>query len=215
MKDHIPYFKRFTELIFNEQAEELLICCQLQYDRIQPDIAFSLKSPNLIDRRLDFSAYVLAYIVTLEQKGIAKEEIRKICLQIVTAFVQPENRREAWLKRSIPYLLRTWPGKFLVQVFKKKIAKTSHPAGFRAEIITDKEQTFGFGYGIDIHECGIYKLYSRHHKSAFTSLLCEIDEITSGLAGLELIRTGTIANGAKKCDFRFRPVNTPLQKRTH
>ena len=35
------------------------------------------------------------------------------------------------------------------------------------------------------------------------SILCEVDEITSALAGLKLVRTGTIANGAKKCDFRF------------
>jgi hypothetical protein len=33
-----------------------------------------------------------------------------------------------------------------------------------------------------------------------------VDEITSSLAGLKLIRTGTIALGAKKCDFRYQKL---------
>ncbi|MBL7784508.1 MAG: L-2-amino-thiazoline-4-carboxylic acid hydrolase, partial [Chitinophagales bacterium] len=42
------------------------------------------------------------------------------------------------------------------------------------------------------------KLFQKHDYSKYASILCEVDEITSGLAGLQLIRTGTIANGAKK-----------------
>jgi hypothetical protein len=79
----------------------------------------------------------------------------------------------------------------------------SHPRGFAAKIITDKEETYGFGYGIDIQECGICKLFTNHNQKQYTSILCEVDNITSALAGLKLIRTGTIANGAHKCDFRF------------
>ncbi|MFI5156145.1 MAG: L-2-amino-thiazoline-4-carboxylic acid hydrolase [Chitinophagales bacterium] len=40
----------------------------------------------------------------------------------------------------------------------------------------------------------------------YASILCEVDKVTSGLAGLDLIRTGTIALGAKKCDFRFKKI---------
>lgn len=71
-------------------------------------------------------------------------------------------------------------------------------------LIQIKKETYGFGYGIDILDCGICKLFSKHNYSKYAAILCEVDEITSALAGLKLIRSGTIANGAKKCDFRFR-----------
>lgn len=34
-------------------------------------------------------------------------------------------------------------------------------------------------------------------------LLCEVDHLTSELAGLELRRSGTLAAGAPRCDFRY------------
>ena len=76
--------------------------------------------------------------------------------------------------------------------------------GFIANIITDKEETFGLGYGIDILECGICKLFNKHNFGKYAAILCEVDKLTSGIAGLTLIRSGTIANGAEKCDFRFK-----------
>ena len=89
-------------------------------------------------------------------------------------------------------------------MFEKKVKNAGHPDGFVVKIITDKKETYGLGYGIDIVECGICKLFNKHGYSSYARILCEVDEITSGLAGLELIRAGTIANGASKCDFRWK-----------
>jgi hypothetical protein len=79
-----------------------------------------------------------------------------------------------------------------------------HPDGFVVKMITDKKETYGLGYGIDIVECGICKLFNKHGYYQYARILCEVDELTSGLAGLKLIRAGTIANGASKCDFRWK-----------
>jgi hypothetical protein len=35
--------------------------------------------------------------------------------------------------------------------------------GFIATIITDKKETLGLGYGVDILECGICKLFNKHN----------------------------------------------------
>ncbi|MDB5014511.1 MAG: hypothetical protein JWQ25_2713, partial [Daejeonella sp.] len=53
---------------------------------------------------------------------------------------------------------------------------------------------------------GICKLFNKHNYQKYSAILCEVDEITSALAGLELIRKGTIARGATKCDFRFKKL---------
>ena len=89
-------------------------------------------------------------------------------------------------------------GQVLIKSFHKKASVNAHPDGFVAHIITDRQETYGLGYGIDIVECGICKLFQKHHYGKYATILCEVDEITSGLAGLQLIRTGTIARGAEK-----------------
>jgi hypothetical protein len=84
--------------------------------------------------------------------------------------------------------LPTWAGQVLVRSFQKKVSINNNTDGFIANIITDKKETYGFGYGIDILECGICKLFSKHNYEKYSSILCEVDEVTSGLAGLKLIR---------------------------
>ncbi|HEY1053826.1 MAG TPA: L-2-amino-thiazoline-4-carboxylic acid hydrolase, partial [Emticicia sp.] len=78
------------------------------------------------------------------------------------------------------------------------------PDGFVAHIITNKKETNGLGYGVDIIECGICKLFKKHNYQKYVSILCEVDKYTTNLAGLSMIRTDTIANGAGKCDFRYK-----------
>jgi hypothetical protein len=95
----------------------------------------------------------------------------------------------------------------LIKSLHERVKTNANADGFIARIITDQQETYGLGYGIDILECGICKLFKKHHYQKYASILCEVDEITSSLAGLKLIRTGTIANGAIKCDFRFKREN--------
>jgi hypothetical protein len=114
---------------------------------------------------------------------------------------------QLWLKR-LPAKLIGWKIiRPILNAFSRKVSKKGNPDGFRAEILTDKSETYNLGYGVDILECGICKLFQKHHAGKYASILCEVDKVTSGMAGLELIRSGTIANGAAKCDFRFRKIS--------
>lgn len=170
---------------------------------ISADTRFAATSKNPIDKRLDFCAYFLALIKTLDEQGETFETTRKICLEIVTEYVRPKNKIQQVLKRLPAQLANTWIATVFLTSFNKRVNKNSNADGFIANIITDKQETFGLGYGIDILECGICKLFTKHKYQKYSSILCEVDEITSSLAGLKLVRTGTIALGAKKCDFRF------------
>ena len=140
----------------------------------------------------------------LDQHGESFEKIHEISLQIVSEYVRPKNGIQKFMKRVPVLLLKSGIGNVLVKAFAGRASKAGHPDGFAAKIITDKNETYGLGYGVDILECGICKLFNKHNYSQYTKILCEVDEITSGLAGLQLIRKGTIANGAEKCDFRWR-----------
>ena len=164
------------------------------------------RSGNPVDKRLDFSACFLAMILVLEEQGETFEHIRLICLEVAYEYVRPKNKVQQWLKRLPPKLLHTGFARFFLKILNRKISVLRHPDGFVARVITGKEETFGFGYGVDILECGICKQFRKYGAEKYVSILCEVDKITTGLAGLELIRNGTIALGAPVCDFRFKKM---------
>jgi hypothetical protein len=206
MDNYKRYFEKGIHAHYPGSASQIMARINHHFISIAADTKFASSSGNPIDKRLDFCAYFLALIKTLDEQGEAFETIRHICLEIVTAYVKPKNKLQLFWKRLPAKLVNSWLAKPFLKAFHKKVSQRSHPDGFVANIITEKNETFGFGYGFDILECGICKLFKKHNYQKYASILCEVDEITASLAGLKLIRTGTIALGAKKCDFRFTPV---------
>lgn len=205
MKNFKKYFKHSIEDNYPETSKNLILDIEREYNSISRSVDFACKSSNPIDRRLNFSAYFLALVKVLDDQGENYDTIRLISLGIVKEYVTPKNKIHSALKKLPVKLLGNPIMKQFLKLFDKKVSVKGHPEGFLARIITDKDETYGLGYGIDIVECGICKLFKKHQMERYASILCEVDEITSALAGLDLIRTGTIANGAHKCDFRFKP----------
>lgn len=207
MKNYRLFFAKALKANFPNEFQPMVNSVEKHYQIISLDSSFSATSSNPIDRRLDFSAYFLALIKMLDERGETYERIRTLCLEVVLDYVKPQNKLQAWTKKLPVKLMNTWVGQYLIRSLQKKAGKLGHPDGFLAHIITDKAETYGFGYGVDIIECGICKLFNKHDSQKYVSILCEVDEVTSNLAGLQLIRGGTIANGAKKCDFRYKRIN--------
>jgi hypothetical protein len=183
--------------------DKIIDSVDTHYKIISADTAFAASSKNPIDKRLDFCAYFLALIKTLDERGESFETTRKICLEIVTEYVKPKNKFQQLLKKLPPKLVNSWLSTYFLKKFHKRVSTNSNPSGFIANIITDKKETLGLGYGVDILECGICKLFNKHNYQKYSSILCEVDALTSDLAGLKLVRSATIALGAKKCDFRW------------
>ncbi len=206
MNSYRKYFVNVIKNHFPDRSDNMIAEVDREYKIISVDTQFAATSRNPIDRRLDFSSYFLSLIKVLDKQGKSFEAIRKICLEVVTEYVMPKNKIQQLLKRLPPKLMNTGLMSIFLKAFNKRISVNEHVDGFIANIITDKAETYGLGYGIDILECGICKLFKKHNYGKYASILCEVDEITSGFAGLKLVRTGTIALGAKKCDFRFKRV---------
>ena len=203
MTNYRKYFVAAIRKNFPGHSDAIITKTDVHYKIISTDTSFGARSANPIDKRLDFSAYFLALIKTLDEQGEKFETTRKICLEIVTEYVRPKNKLQQFLKKLPVKLINTKLATFFFKAFNKRVSRNSNPDGFIANIITDKKETLGLGYGVDILECGICKLFKKHNYQKYSSILCEVDHITSDLAGLKLVRNGTIALGAKKCDFRW------------
>ena len=208
----IKFFKKSLEKHFSQQSLVLLNEIGERYKVLSADTRFASTSSNPIDKRLDFSAYFLALIQTLENRNHSYEEIKSICMEVTIDYVSPRNGLQKWLKRLPAKFIGSPMAKPFLKILHNKIVNKGNPDGFRAGIITDKKETYNLGYGIDIFECGICKLFQKHNAGKYASILCEVDKVTSNLAGLELIRNSTIAYGAEKCDFRFKKISKPQFK---
>ena len=203
MGNYRKYFIAGVHKNFPGRPVDIIMKVDAHYKNISTDTAFALNSTNPIDKRLDFCAYFLALIKTLDEQGESFETTRKTCLEIVTKYVKPKNKFQKILRKLPVKLINTRLATVFLKKFNNRVNKNSNPDGFIANIITDKKETRGLGYGVDILECGICKLFNKHNYQKYSPILCEVDALTSDLAGLKLIRNGTIALGAKKCDFRW------------
>lgn len=200
------YFKRILRRNFPESYNSILFETEKSFRMISRDTKFSMRSKNPLDRRLNLIAYFLALILSLNENQLEFDEIKSICISIAKEIVRPKNRFQSFLKKLPVLALKTGLASPLLSLIDIRINKKWHDDGFRAALITGKEETFGFGYGVDILECGVCKLFDKHNAAKYTPILCQVDMITSEFAGLELIRQSTIAGGAEKCEFRFRKM---------
>jgi hypothetical protein len=206
MRSYKKHFAHAIKRNYPGSFDDVGSATERNYQMISADSSFFFRSKNPLDRRLDFCAYFLALIKTLDERGEQYETIKRVSLEVVTDYVTPKNKFQQMLKRIPPKLVGTALWNVFIKILSKKLAVNDNKEGFIARIITSKEETYGLGYGVDIIECGVCKLFNKHNFGKYTPILCEVDKLTSGLAGLELIRSGTIASGASKCDFRYRKV---------
>ncbi len=83
----------------------------------------------------------------------------------------------------------------------------THPGEFEVEVADRSEGEFDYGY--NIKSCAICYLYGRHDAMDLVPYMCASDDVMSDLRGEGLRRTGTIALGAHRCDFRYQADGKP------
>ncbi len=60
-----------------------------------------------------------------------------------------------------------------------------------------------YDLGYDYHECGICKLCQDEGCPELAVYLCQMDYVLADIMNMKLVRTGTLAEGAPYCDFRY------------
>jgi len=198
-----PYIKKHIYQQFPFVAPKLMTMIDEEYALVKRNVDFAHHSVNPLDKRLDLAAYILSVIIILDEQGIAYDQIKSIILNVANEYVKPKNALHAWWKKAKVNLLSQPYMHWFLDKFDTKVSRKGHPDGFVAHIIQKRKSDNEFVFGFDILECGICKLFNRYNYGHYVHILCEVDFITSELAGLTLHRSGTIASGAHKCDFRF------------
>ena len=68
-----------------------------------------------------------------------------------------------------------------------------------------------FDWGMNVTSCAICSVFSQHDALDLVPYMCATDDVVSDRDGQGLRRSGTIATGARRCDFRYKRGGEPLR----
>lgn len=76
-----------------------------------------------------------------------------------------------------------------------------YPEDWVCQVVEGAGQPFDLG--MDVTECAIVKFMHAQGADEFTPYLCHLDYVVAEAAGFGMNRTGTLAWGCDRCDFRW------------
>jgi hypothetical protein len=172
-----------------------------EYRRLLPRLPDIGGRQNPLTENLLASAWFLALAQPLRERGWSDDRIGDLIYRIAEVWVTSSPHWVAWLQGQ---LARTPLVKFLLKRVSRQSQQRRNAADFAMQFVDGNGRDFDFG--IDFTECGICKLFQAEQAGGLAKHMCRIDYLTTSLRGIQLIRTGTIANGASKCDFRYKKL---------
>jgi hypothetical protein len=182
----------------NDQTDSLIRESRFEYENIIPQIPFiGHRSPFLVF--LIPKSRCLAIYRVLRKKGLTFEEAGQIIYQMSKAELESIP---ILLRRIIGYLWFSPLYKWRLRKRAKESQERMHPDNYVFAFIEGDGRAFD--YGFDYTECGGCKFFNKQGAPELAPLMCSADIVASEIFGWGLTRTMTIADGYKKCDFRYK-----------
>lgn len=182
------YGDDLTDTIARETRQE--------YEALIPQLSYIGGKKNPLTTNLIQCAWGLALYKVLKTHDKTAEEAAKIIYKAV----------EAQLRSSPKFLLRLLGRWMFAQYRLKKQAAESQKRRYPEDWVWSFIKGDGkeFDFGMDFTECAICKFFHAQGADEFTPFLCLLDFPMSKAFGTGLVRTMTLAEGAEKCDFRYK-----------
>jgi len=201
--DPLSPFYEATQKVFiarfgNELSAELMMETKQAYADLRPEIPYIGGKENMFSEWLNYGAYYLAMYRALSARGHSLDDAGKLIFDTYE-------------------VMADYPKWFLSIVGRFKYGKKYEQKLRQAAVVSQKRKYSGdfvstyiegdaenFDYGLNITECGICKLYSAQGAERLSRYMCLSDYVVSKAFNRGLVRYKTIAEGAEKCDFRFK-----------
>lgn len=135
------------------------------------------------------------YRVLREDFLLAQEPALELLGAILERYMR--KTRGSWLARLLgPALFKL---RFFRERMREDFAHLNEPEGFRSTPV-EADALLAF----DIHECALLKYFTARGAPEVVPLFCHLDDVAMEyVAGVKLVRSGTLARGARRCDFRY------------
>jgi hypothetical protein len=186
----LRYGEAFADTLVRESLAE--------FEELIPELPYIGGEQNALTDNLVFSASALALYRVMKRHGRTVQETGEVLYRTVETWVR---RYPCWLRRVMGWY---YMSRFNQRRSRKKAAVSQerrYPGDWVREHVEGCDDTFD--WGIDYTECGIVKFLRSQGADELAPYLCLNDYALFGALGIGLERTMTLAEGCKKCDFRF------------
>ena len=194
-----PLAERFGPAL----AEQIAADTTPEFERLIPEIPYVGGDSNSFTELMIQSASLLALYRVLKRHGQSADEIGAVVHRMA----------EGWVGRY-PRLVRSLLGRLYLSRFwrarTRRKAQASQARRYPGEFVYEVvEGGPDFEWGVNYLECGVVKFFQAQDAEALTPHMCVLDYLLFPSIGIDLQRTGTLAQGCTHCDFRFRRGRTP------
>ena len=197
-----PFFEA-TQKVFlarfgDDLSATLIMETKQAYEDICPKIPYTGGKENMFTEWLNYGAYYLAMYQALSARGHNIDDVGTLIFETYKVMAD-------YPKWFLSIVGRFKYGKKYEEKLEDAAAASQqrkYPEDFVSSFIEGDGENFD--YGLDITECGICKIYSAHGAEKLSRYMCLSDYIVSKAFNRGLVRYNTIAEGAEKCDFRYK-----------
>ncbi len=180
-------------------AEAAIQATRVEYTALIPQLPYIGGDANELTGNLSQSAGALAFYRVMKARGRPVEEVGEILYK----------GYEAQMASAPAWVLSIWG---VLQAMgldagqAEKDAATSQRRAYPADWVTTfvKGDGQSFDWGVDYTECGICKFFHAQGADELTPYLCQLDYPASQVYNQGLERTETLAQGGRRCDFRYK-----------
>ncbi|MHC1784754.1 MAG: L-2-amino-thiazoline-4-carboxylic acid hydrolase [Anaerolineaceae bacterium] len=186
-----------TKILPDEDAGKLSSEALSSFELILPDLPYIGGEKNELTSNLYQTAGALAFYRAMQTRGYNVEKTGEIL------FFAIKSLAGSMVLAGISGRLSSTQ---LVQETFKAEAERSHQRIYQQDWVFDFIPGISstFDYGIDYIECGICKYLKAQAASELAPYMCLLDFPISAAMNTGLVRTGTLAHGNDRCDFRYK-----------
>lgn len=180
----------------DKEADAIMDETITAFTHLLPDLPYIGGSANDLTANLTAAAAGLAFYRVMQQRGAKDLEIGRLLYQMI--------ERQFTSDPMAPAMGRLANSK-LAQDKIREAAKVSNKRVYAEDWVFDFVPGDSQNdFGVDYTECGIVKYFKAQNAENFTPYLCLLDFPISRAMNTGLVRTGTLAHGDARCDFRYK-----------
>ncbi len=145
----------------------------------------------------------------MKKHGKALSQTWEICHEAIRRRMEKFSKIKRWFLKKLMY------SNFLMRRVKRRAERNEKLkfGDFEIKYLTGDGDKFD--WGVDYLSCGNYNFMKAQGAEEFAPYVCMSDIPLSNALEWGLIRTQTIADGCKTCDFRFKKASeTQISSRT-
>ena len=190
--------KVYKKLFGDNLSATLIKETKQAYENILPEIPYIGGKENIFSEWLNYGAYYLGVYQALSAHGHKLADIGKIIFDTYETMADYPK----WFLSIVGQLKYGRKYEDKLRQAAAASQKRKYPGDFVSYFVEGNNEEFD--YGLDITECGICKLYGAYGVDKLSRYMCLSDYVISKAFNRGLVRYKTIAEGAEKCDFRFK-----------